>query len=70
MQEHIDIPKSQLEGFVYFKKSGKSLPIRSSSSSEVVINMGHSLHDVTPSVSTISGPVVSEQEMRSQETTL
>ena len=58
VEEHIDIPKSQLEGCVYFKKSEKSLPMRSSSSSEVVIDMEHSLHDVTTSVSTISGSVV------------
>ena len=70
MEEHIDIPKSQVEGFVYFKKAEKSLPLRSSSSSEVVIDMQHSLHDVAPSVSTISGSVVSDQDMSSQETAL
>ena len=70
MEKHIDLPKSQLEGYVYFKKSEKSLPMRSSSSSEVVIDMEHSLHEVTPSVSTISGSVVLDQDMPLQVTAL
>ena len=70
MEEHIDIPKSQLEDGIYFKKSEKSLPMRSSSSSEVVIDMEHSLHDVTLSVPTISGSVVLDQDMSSHETTV